>query len=49
LPETIAGWAAEHDLDVVVWTGLPGNFREKVGEPFSVEAPIRHDQGLPRQ
>jgi hypothetical protein len=49
LPETIAGWAAEHDLDVVVWTGLQGNFREKVGEPFSVEAPIRHDQGLPRQ
>ncbi len=46
-PKTIAGWAVDRDFDVVVWTGLPGNFQEKVGEPFSVESATRHIQRLP--
>ncbi len=47
VPETIVGWAADHNFDVVIWTGLPGNFQKEVGEPFSVDAAIRHIQGLP--
>ncbi|MGO4339698.1 hypothetical protein AB4037_32900 [Labrys sp. KB_33_2] len=47
VPETISGWAATHGMDIVIWTGLSSNFQEKVGEPFSVEAAIRHIQGLP--
>jgi hypothetical protein len=36
--QTVLVWAAERDMDAVVWAGLRSNFAEKVGRPFSVEA-----------
>lgn len=47
VPDTIPPWAALHDIDVVVWTGLPSNFEEKVKKPFSVENAKDHLQSLP--
>jgi hypothetical protein len=46
IPETIPPWAELHDLDVVVWTGLPSNFKEKTKLPFSVPNAIHHLQKL---
>ena len=46
VPETIVTWAAAGHFDVVVWTGLPNNFKDKNMENFSVEAAIRHIENL---
>jgi hypothetical protein len=48
VPETISAWATKEKLDVVVWTGLESNFKEKskVKEDFSTDAAIRHLQAL---
>ena len=40
--KTITAWAHANGLDAVIWTALAGNFAEKTGEPFSVEAAIRY-------
>ena len=34
--QSILAWADENGFDGVVWTGLPSNFKEKSGRPFSV-------------
>lgn len=43
----IADWARTRELDVVVWSALPSNFREKVKQPFSVQGAIEYLKGLP--
>lgn len=40
--ERICAWAEAKNLDGVVWTAIGPRFREKTGEPFSVEAAIRY-------
>ena len=35
-------WAGERGLDGVVWTDLPNNFKDKIGERFSVSAAMRY-------
>jgi hypothetical protein len=47
VPETIPTWAQSKGIDLVVWTGLPTNFKAETGEDFSVDAAIRHLQSLP--
>lgn len=44
--ESIRTWASEKKIDVVVWTDLPGDFQEKTGRPFTLDAACRHLQGL---
>ena len=46
VPETMAAWAADKGYDVVVWTGLPSNFRDETGREFSVAEAISHLQSL---
>ena len=45
--KTIALWATSKELDVVVWTGLPSNFSNKLNQPFSVEAAVAYLKSLP--
>ncbi|KAB1085070.1 hypothetical protein F4V91_00630 [Neorhizobium galegae] len=45
IPDTIAPWAEEKGFDVVVWTGLPGDFKDKRDEAF-IEAALFHLQNL---
>ena len=47
VPGAIAPWARKKRFDVVVWTGLPSNFRQEADKDFTVEAAIEHLQGLP--
>lgn len=47
VPTTISSWAKLKAMDLVIWTGLPRNFKEETGTDFSVDAAIRHLQGLP--
>lgn len=49
VPETIAAWAADKGYDVVVWTGLPSNFRDETGKEFSVTEAIIHLQSLTKE
>jgi hypothetical protein len=35
--ETIDAWAAVSGYDAAIWTTLEGNFRDRIGELFSVE------------
>src|SRR5262245_9226344 len=42
VPETIVTWAAGKKFDVVVWTELPGNFKQETGKDFSVPNAIAH-------
>ena len=44
--EAVAQWAAAKGIDAVVWTDLPGNFEEKTGRAFSIDAAITYLQGL---
>ncbi len=44
--EAIAGWAKACKFDVAVWTDLPSKFREVCGEPFSIDAAVRHVERL---
>ncbi|MGO7997852.1 hypothetical protein ACC734_36110 [Rhizobium ruizarguesonis] len=46
VPETIGPWAAEKGFDVVVWTGLPSNFRAETGKDFSIPNAIDHLRSL---
>lgn len=46
VPATIPPWAAEKGFDVVVWTGLPGNFKQESGKDFSIPNAISHLQTL---
>lgn len=46
VPPTIASWAAQKNIDVVVWTGLPGDFKEKTGKDFSIPNALAHLQNL---
>jgi len=46
VPGSIATWAADKGYDVVVWTGLPSNFKDKTGKEFSIAAAISHLQSL---
>lgn len=44
--ETIRTWLADRPIDAVLWTAIGPRFKEKVGEPFSVEAAVRYLKGL---
>lgn len=46
VPESIAPWAAENEIDVVVWTGLTSNFKDIKSTDFSIENAIAHLQSL---
>jgi hypothetical protein len=43
----IRDWAGEKSLYAVVWTDLPSNFTEHVGQPFSVDAALAYLKELP--
>ena len=45
----IALWAAQHRIDVALWTDCPSNFSQRCHRPFSVSAAITHLQGLSAQ
>lgn len=40
--QLINAWAASNGYDAAIWTALAGNFRDRAGTPFSVEASIRY-------
>lgn len=42
----IEKWASEKKFDVVVWTNLKSNFKEKVGSDFSVEEGQKYFESL---
>ena len=42
----IAAWAAEKEIDAVVWTNFPGDFHVRLGRKFSVAAAKEHLMGL---
>jgi hypothetical protein len=44
--DTMKALAQAQRWDTVVWTALPSNFQEVANRPFSVEATIRHLNGL---
>lgn len=46
LPDTIADWAIKKGLDVVIWTGLPSNFKKEVKRDFSIQNAISYLQSL---
>ena len=46
VPSAIVSWAKEKRFDVVVWTGLPSNFKQKTKREFTIDAAIKHLQGL---
>jgi hypothetical protein len=43
----ISRWLATSDFDAVIWTALPSNFLERVGDPFSVERAVAYLRALP--
>lgn len=47
--ETIAAWAQANGYDAAIWTALESNFREVVGEPFSVTAAMQYLETLEGQ
>lgn len=47
--ERIRAWAEEKRFDGVVWTAIGPRFREKTGEPFSVDAAVGYLARLPEQ
>ena len=49
VPKSIRSWALNKDFDVVIWTGLPSNFKDETKEDFSVERAIKYIQKLPPQ
>ena len=44
---TIVSWAREKGLEIVVWTALKNNFKEKTGDSFSVETAMSYLRALP--
>lgn len=47
--ERVRAWAGERQFDAVVWTAIGPRFREKTGEPFSIDAAVRYFARLPEQ
>ena len=47
--KAIVSWARAEQLDMVVWTDLQSNFREKRNLPFSLEASLSYLQILPAE
>lgn len=45
----IQAWAEEKQFDAVIWTAIGQRFREKTGEPFSVDAAVGYLARLPEQ
>ena len=45
----IQAWAEEKQFDAVIWTAIGPRFREKTGEPFSVDAAVGYLARLPEQ
>ncbi len=43
---TVQHWLNGNGFDGAVWTDLPGNFQERLSQPFSLEAAMRYLQGL---
>jgi len=48
IPESIKKWASEKEMDVVIWTGLKSNFKDKskLKRQFSIPNAITHIQSL---
>lgn len=49
MPETvdrISAWLEDTGLDAAVWTDLAGNFRERTGQDFSIDAAVAYLAGL---
>ena len=46
VPNSIKKWIANKEFDVVIWTGLPSNFKDEKGEDFSVDAAKQYLQGM---
>lgn len=44
----IVAWAADREIDAVVWTAYPPNFQEKTATEFSVAMAIAYLKNLPR-
>ena len=44
--ERIRLWLADKAIDAVLWTAIGPRFKEKIGEPFSVEAAAKYLEGL---
>ena len=42
----IRDWAIKKSLDAVVWTDLPSDFKEKIGDDFTEENVIRYLENL---
>ena len=40
--ETVAEWCRASGHGAAIWTALPSTFRERTGEPFSVDAAVRY-------
>jgi len=49
--KAVQNWALKKKIDVVIWTALKSNFKEKseCKKPFSIEAALRHIQALDSQ
>jgi hypothetical protein len=44
--DDVADWCKNATFDAVVWTALPPNFQDKIGQTFSVNNAITYLQGL---
>ena len=47
--EAIRSWGGTKAVDVVVWTDLLSNFRQKTGQAFTIEAAVAHLSSLPAE
>lgn len=45
--ERVAAWLAAEGLDAAAWTDIPGNFRERTGRMFTIDAAISYLRTLP--
>lgn len=45
--DAIDDWLVSSDFDVVIWTALKSNFREILGESFSVDRGLKYLRDLP--
>jgi hypothetical protein len=44
--DSIKAWDADHKWDALIWTGLPSNFEDIKGVPFTVENSLVYLSGL---
>ncbi len=44
----IKSWCAKEELDGVVWTDLPPNFKDQTGKEYTVATAVAYLQGLPK-